>query len=81
MTLKEISLPLIRTMMPNLIANEICGVQPISAPSGLIFSIRPKYGLPKGSAQKTSSYDNWLKENHIVDNRANIDIYINDLLN
>lgn len=34
---------LVRRAMPNLIAYDICGVQPMTGPTGLIFALRPKY--------------------------------------
>jgi hypothetical protein len=34
---------LIRRAMPNLIAYDVCGVQPMTGPTGLIFALRPKY--------------------------------------
>lgn len=34
---------LIRRAMPNMIAYDTCGVQPMTGPTGLIFAIRPKY--------------------------------------
>lgn len=34
---------LLRRTVPNLIAFDVCGVQPLSAPTGLIFSLRPRY--------------------------------------
>jgi len=34
---------LIRRAMPNLIAYDICGVQPMNGPTGLIFAMRSKY--------------------------------------
>ena len=34
---------LVRRSMPNLIAYDVCGVQPMSAPTGLIFAMRSKY--------------------------------------
>jgi FlaG/FlaF family flagellin (archaellin) len=39
---------LIRRSMPNLIAYDICGVQPMSGPTGLIFAMRSKYGTQGG---------------------------------
>ena len=35
---------LIRRSMPNLMAYDICGVQPMTAPTGLIFAMRANYG-------------------------------------
>ena len=34
---------LVRRSMPNLIAYDICGVQPMTGPTGLIFAMRSKY--------------------------------------
>jgi len=39
---------LIRRAMPNLIAYDICGVQPMNGPTGLIFAMRSKYGSQSG---------------------------------
>lgn len=35
---------MVRRSMPNLMAYDVCGVQPMTAPTGLIFSLRSKYG-------------------------------------
>ena len=43
---------LIRRAMPNLVAYDFCGVQPMTGPTGLIFALRPQYG-----AQYNSSTD------------------------
>ncbi len=34
---------LVRRTMPNMIAYDVCGVQPMTGPTGLIFAMRPKY--------------------------------------
>jgi len=34
---------LVRRSMPNLIAYDVCGVQPMTGPTGLIFAMRPRY--------------------------------------
>ena len=39
---------MIRRAMPNLIAYDICGVQPMTGPTGLIFAMRPKYDSQSG---------------------------------
>ncbi len=42
---------LVRRAMPNLMAYDVCGVQPMSAPTGLIFAMRTKYAnLSSGNA-------------------------------
>jgi len=40
---------LIRRSMPNLIAYDVCGVQPMSGPTGLIFAMRSKYSTQGGT--------------------------------
>ncbi len=40
---------LVRRAMPNLIAYDICGVQPMTGPSGLIFAMRARYANQAGN--------------------------------
>ena len=40
---------LVRRSMPNLIAYDICGVQPMTGPTGLIFAMRSRYGAQDGA--------------------------------
>jgi len=40
---------LVRRAMPNLIAYDICGVQPMTGPTGLIFALRPQYNNQSGA--------------------------------
>ena len=40
---------MIRRAMPNLIAYDVCGVQPMTGPTGLIFAMRPKYDSQQGN--------------------------------
>lgn len=40
---------LIRRSMPNLIAYDLCGVQPMNGPTGLIFAMRSRYGNQSGT--------------------------------
>ena len=42
---------LVRRAMPNLVAYDIVGVQPMTGPTGLIFAMKPKYGT-QGSADE-----------------------------
>ena len=42
---------LIRRSMPNLIAYDVCGVQPMSGPTGLIFAMRSMYDGPMGPVE------------------------------
>jgi len=43
-----ILISLVRRAMPNLIAFDIAGVQPMSGPTGLIFAMKSQYQLPSG---------------------------------
>ena len=45
-----ILISLVRRAMPNLIAYDICGVQPMSGPTGLIFAMRSRY-MTQGGAE------------------------------
>jgi hypothetical protein len=47
-TWDPILISLVRRAMPNLIAYDICGVQPMSGPTGLIFAMRSRYGSQSG---------------------------------
>ena len=40
---------LVRRALPNLMAYDICGVQPMTGPTGLIFAMRTKYDSPTGT--------------------------------
>ena len=63
-----ILISLVRRAMPNLMAYDICGVQPMTAPTGLIFALKAKYqsqGGPEALFQEanpfagaTTSFDN-----------------------
>jgi len=43
---------LVRRAMPNLVAYDMCGVQPMSGPTGLIFAMRSKYSSMANSASE-----------------------------
>jgi hypothetical protein len=43
-----ILISLVRRAAPNLIAYDICGVQPMTGPTGLIFAMRARYGSQAG---------------------------------
>ena len=40
---------MIRRAMPNLVAYDVCGVQPMTGPTGLIFAMRPKFDSQQGN--------------------------------
>lgn len=43
-----ILIALVRRSMPNLVAYDVCGVQPMSGPTGLIFAMRSRYTSQSG---------------------------------
>jgi len=42
---------LVRRSLPNLMAYDVCGVQPMTGPTGLIFAMRTKYGNPSSGTE------------------------------
>ena len=48
-TFDPVLISLVRRAMPNLIAYDICGVQPMTGPTGLIFAMRSRYSNQTGS--------------------------------
>jgi hypothetical protein len=48
---------LVRRAMPNLIAYDIAGVQPMTGPTGLIFAMRSKYGTQGGTESGFNAAD------------------------
>jgi len=46
-TWDPVLIALVRRAMPNLIAYDVCGVQPMSGPTGLIFAMRSQYKTTK----------------------------------
>ena len=50
-----ILISLVRRAMPNLVAYDICGVQPMTGPTGLIFAMKARYNdLPSGTRDQNS---------------------------
>jgi hypothetical protein len=47
---------LVRRAMPNLMAYDICGVQPMTGPTGLIFAMKSRYGT--GDTSSTEAFFN-----------------------
>jgi hypothetical protein len=48
-TFDPVLISLVRRAMPNLIAYDICGVQPMNGPTGLIFAMRSRYSNQQGT--------------------------------
>jgi len=46
---------LVRRAMPNLMAYDVCGVQPMSGPTGLIFAMKARYQTTKAGAVRGDS--------------------------
>ena len=47
-TFDPVLISLVRRSMPNLVAYDICGVQPMTGPTGLIFAMRSRYASQSG---------------------------------
>lgn len=47
-----ILISLVRRSLPNLIAYDVCGVQPMTGPTGLIFAMRSTYGTSRTAANE-----------------------------
>jgi len=47
-TFNPVLISLVRRAMPNLIAYDICGVQPMTGPTGLIFALKSRYDSQSG---------------------------------
>lgn len=62
-TFDPILISLVRRTMPNLIAYDLCGVQPMTGPSGLIFALRSRYGSMTGTEnfynEVNTGYSSW----------------------
>jgi Major capsid protein Gp23 len=63
-----ILISLVRRAMPNLIAYDVCGVQPMSGPTGLIFAMRSKY-----NSMASTSITNGVANNEAFFNEAETD--------
>jgi hypothetical protein len=48
-TFDPVLISLVRRAMPNLIAYDVCGVQPMTGPTGLIFAMRARYSNQTGA--------------------------------
>jgi len=62
---------LIRRSMPKLIAYDICGVQPMTGPTGLIFAMRSMYGTDRVVGSGTEAFYNEADSEHSSENSGN----------
>lgn len=57
-----ILISLVRRAMPNLVAYDVCGVQPMTGPTGLIFAMRSKYGPQSSSSNYNATNEAFMTE-------------------
>jgi len=62
---------LIRRSMPKLIAYDICGVQPMTGPTGLIFAMRSMKGTDRVPSTGTETFFNEVDSEHSSENSGN----------
>jgi len=77
---KRISIPLVRRIYPQLIANKIVSVQPLLGPTGLVYYLRFRYSSNKGAtrgADNNAGYpdDDVNTLQQLASGDANLDIY------
>jgi hypothetical protein len=75
---KRISIPLVRRIYPQLIANKIVSVQPLLGPTGLVYYLRFRYSSAKGATQPTLSgfpTDDPYSLQQLASGDANLDIF------
>ena len=53
----KVMFPLIRRVFPNLIANKLVGIQPLTRPTGIIYYLVYKFANTKGDIVKGDEYD------------------------
>jgi len=75
-----ILISLIRRSMPNLIAYDICGVQPMSGPTGLIFAMKSKYTNQGGTEAFMNEADTDFSAEDAAGDLQNIDHTGSDVL-
>ena len=59
-----ILISLVRRSLPNLIAYDICGVQPMTGPTGMIFAMRSMYGTDRAASTGTEAFYNEANTRH-----------------
>ena len=75
-----ILISLIRRSMPNLIAYDICGVQPMSGPTGLIFAMKSRYTNQGGAEAFMSEADTDFAAEDAAGDMQNLDHTGGDVL-
>jgi len=77
---KRISIPLVRRIYPQLIANKIVSVQPLLGPTGLVYYLRFRYSSNKGAIRGASNNGGFPGDDanslqQLADGTGNLDIY------
>jgi hypothetical protein len=76
---KRISIPLVRRIYPQLIANKIVSVQPLLGPTGLVYYLRFRYGSNKGAVRGADKLgfpaDDVNSLQQLADGTANLDVF------
>jgi hypothetical protein len=67
-----ILISLVRRALPNLIAYDICGVQPMTGPTGLIFAMRSNYAAQNGTEALFNEADTVFSSRNKAGNTANV---------
>lgn len=77
---KRISIPLVRRIYPQLIANKIVSVQPLLGPTGLVYYLRFRYSTNKGSTRGADNQGGYPGDDatslmQTADGTGNLDIW------
>ena len=77
---KRISIPLVRRIYPQLIANKIVSVQPLLGPTGLVYYLRFRYSSNKGAIRGASNNGGFPGDDanslqQLASGDANLDIF------
>jgi hypothetical protein len=77
---KRISIPLVRRIYPQLIANKIVSVQPLLGPTGLVYYLRFRYSSNKGATRGADNNGGFPADDvntlmQLADGTANLDIF------
>jgi len=77
---KRISIPLVRRIYPQLIANKIVSVQPLLGPTGLVYYLRFRYSSNKGAQRGADLQGGFPGDDanslqQLADGTANLDIF------
>lgn len=77
---KRISIPLVRRIFPQLIANKIVAIQPLLGPTGLVYYMRFRYSTNKGQTRGLSNNGGYPDDDkntlgQLASGDANLDIY------